>query len=99
MAEGLAYNAGNISGLADTLESKLGTFNGKIDELFSYIDRLKNEGYWTGSVYDAFKENIEAYRKEHIEPMVGEIKVWISTLRDTAADAEANTAKGIGIVG
>lgn len=99
MAEGLAYNAGNISGLADTLESKLNTFNGKVDELFKYIDRLKAEGYWVGSVYDAFRETIETYRKDHIEPMVGEINVWIATLRDTASEASANTAKGISIVG
>ena len=97
--EGLAYNSGNIYGLADTLEGKLGVFNGKIDELFGYINKLQTDGYWTGTMYNDFKTNIETYRKDHIEPMVGEIKTWISTLRQAGADADANTAKGRNIVG
>lgn len=97
--EGLTYNAGNISQLADDIKLQLDAFNLKVSELFNFIDRLKNEGYWTGSVYETFKTNIEDYRKREIDPMVASIETWISTLRDCAVDAASNTQKGINLVG
>ncbi len=96
--EGLTYNAGNISQLADDIKGQLDAFNFKVSELFNFIDRLKNEGYWTGSVYDSFKANIEKYKKDEIDPMVASIETWISTLRDCAVDAASNTQKGINLV-
>lgn len=99
MAEGLAYNSTNIAALADTIQDQLNSFNTQVDELFKHIDNLKSQGYWVGTVYDEFKANIENYRTQHINTLVSDIETWISTLNEAAAMADANTNKGIGIVG
>ena len=81
------------------MNTELGNFNEKVEELMAYVESLQTSGYWVGSVYDAFLANIRLYKSTKIDNLVQELTGWVNSLEQAGADADANTNAGLNIVG
>ncbi len=96
----LVYNVENLRSLAQELSSHLASFEGNIGEMFNVIDvTLNSSEYWQGQTYDQFKLYCDNYRTSNIEPLIEEIKKWISDIENAAERAEATTARNVGLFG
>ncbi|MBQ8659780.1 MAG: hypothetical protein IJ475_02970 [Bacilli bacterium] len=94
----LVYNVENLRALAQELSSHLSSFEGSIGEMFNVIDvTLNSSEYWQGQTYDQFKLYCDNYRSSNIEPLIEELKKWISDIESAAERAEATTARNVGL--
>lgn len=94
----LVYNVENLRSLAQELSSHLTSFEGSIGEMFNVIDvTLNSSEYWQGQTYDQFKLYCDNYKTSNIEPLIEELKKWISDIEAAAERAEATTARNVGL--
>ncbi len=96
--QGLEYLTPEIENTAANLTQTLKKFEDQIETIMAQAKALKDNGYWTGSVYEAFLERINKDKAARIDPLIQTIKNWINQIDNLAVESKNTTTANLNLM-
>ncbi len=96
--QGLEYLTPEIENTAAKLTQTLKKFEDQIETIMAQAKALKDNGYWTGSVYEAFLERINKDKAARIDPLIQTIKNWINQIDNLAVESKNTTTANLNLM-
>ena len=96
--QGLEYLTPEIENTAANLTQTLKKLEDQIETIMAQAKALKDNGYWTGSVYEAFLERINKDKAARIDPLIQTIKNWINQIDNLAVESKNTTTANLNLM-
>ena len=87
----MGYSVSGITDLATEITNvKTGTVDPLIEDMYTAVGNMKDQGGWTGTSYNNFKSQMDTY-KAKIDAMITTLADKASGFNTIAGDASATT--------